>query len=88
MNKFIGIAHSSNPAQVAYIKKQLEAIKKLNPDLQIEFQDETCELLYKHCKRQDRFPTYMLLKNNIYKTHINAKYSDKDLVNWLKLNLG
>jgi hypothetical protein len=88
MNKFIGIAHSSKPLEVAYIKKQLQAIKNWNSDIEIELQDETCDLLQRHCKRRNRFPTYMLLKNNIYKTHVNAKYSDEDLFNWLKRNLG
>jgi hypothetical protein len=88
MNKLIGIAHSSKPHEIEYISRQLDAIKNWNSSIQIEIQDETCELLYAHCKRQNRFPTYMLLKNNIYKTHINAKYSDDDLFNWVKRNLG
>jgi len=88
MNKFIGIAHSSKPAEVAYIRNQLETIKNLFPDIQTELQDETCDLLHKHCKRGNRFPTYMLFKNNVYKIHVNAKYSDDDLFNWLKRYLG
>jgi len=88
MHKLIGIAHSYKPAEVAYIKRQLEAIQEWNSDIQTEFHDETCDLLHKYCKLANRFPVYMLLKNNIYKTHVNAKYSDEDLFSWLKRYLG
>jgi hypothetical protein len=88
MYKLIGFAHSSNEKQVAYIKQQLETIKLIHSDIIVEFQTEESPLITRYCDKPDRFPKYMILKNNIHMNHVNAKYSDNDLFNWLKLNLG
>jgi hypothetical protein len=88
MYKVIGFADSSNEFQERYIKNQLEAIKNWKPELEVEYQPETSELITRYCDKPDRFPIYMILKKNVHMNHVNAKYSDTDLFNWLKLNLG
>lgn len=87
-HKIIGFADSSNPIQVDYVKNQLDAIKLWNSELTVEFQNEDSELLDRYCKLPKRMPTYIIMKNNVYKTHIHAKLDNSKLFDWLVSKLG
>jgi len=87
-HKIVGIADSSDSIQTDYVKNQVQAIKNWKPELQVEFNNENCELLQAYCRSPARFPTYIILKNGIYKTHMHGKIDNSKLFDWLSNKLG
>ena len=87
-HKIIGIADSNNPIQTDYVKNQLQSIKKQFIDVEIEFNNENSQLVNKYCRKPARFPTYIIMKNDIYKTHITGKIDNSKLFEQLKAKLG
>lgn len=87
-HKIIGLADSSNAVQTDYIKNQLKAINNWNPELETQFNNENCELLSRFCKKPARLPTFIIMKNDVYKTHIHGKVNNNQLFEWLSSKLG
>ena len=87
-HKLVGFAHSSNSMNTQYIKDQLLAIKNEIEGLATEFADETDSRLRRHSKTPDRMPCLMLFKNDTYKTHIHAKMTNQNAINWTKEKIG
>ena len=87
-HKLVGFAHSSNSLHIEYIKNQLSAIANEIEGLATEISDETDSRLKRHTKTPDRMPCLMLFKNDTYKTHIHAKMTNQNAINWTKEKMG
>ena len=87
-HKIIGFSPADNDFLSDYISAQLAFIQTIFPDIQTELSNENDDKLLRYCKTPDRFPCFMLLKNNIYKTHSHAKMSEKDFCLWVTSKLG
>lgn len=87
-HKLIGFAHSANSINTQYIKDQLLAIANEIEGLETEFADETDSRLRRWCKKPDRLPCLMLLKNDAHKKHKNAKLSFEAALDWTKAHIG
>lgn len=88
MYKLIAFTPENDIVIKAYVTEQLEAISKLFPELAIEHVNENDNRLALYVKRPDRFPAFLITKNSIRKTSINAKLTNEVLIDWLNSNLG
>lgn len=86
--KVVGFAPVNNIILSEYVNNQLNLIKIEYPELEIELSDETDTRLLKYAKIPDRFPCFMLFKNEIFKTAYNAKVSDKEILIWINNKKG
>ena len=87
-HKLVGFAHSSNSLNIEYIKSQLLAISNKITGLQTEFANETDSRLSTYCPKHDRLPCLMLFKNDVHRTHINAKLSNEKAIEWTIAQIG
>lgn len=87
-HKLIGFADSSNSINIQYITEQLSAIKNEIEGLATEISDENDSRLKRHSRLPDRMPCLMLFKNDTYKTHIHAKMTNQNAINWTKEKIG
>ena len=74
-HKLYGFAHSLNPILIQYVEEQLSAMLKYDPELEIELGNENNEVLLRYSTTPDRFPCFMLIKNNSCKNYVHAKLS-------------
>lgn len=82
-HKIVGFAYSDSN-NLSYIKNQLDAIKNAFPNLETELANENdSRLLHLSPNHRKYLPTYMILKNDAYKTHRNGKYTYNQVVEWI-----
>mgnify|MGYP001187768105 FL=1 len=87
-HKLYGFSHSSNPVITQYVEEILNAILAYDTDLEIEQGTEDHAILLKFSTSSDRFPCFMLLKNDVCKNYIHSKMSVEQAVNWYKSKRG
>ena len=87
-HKLVGFADSSNSVITQYITDQLSAIKNEIEGLATEISDENDSRLKRHTKTPERMPCLMLFKNDVHKTHINAKLSNEKAIEWTIAQIG
>ena len=82
-HKIIGYAFADSNNSL-YIEKQIEAIKKSLPDLDIEQSDETDSRLISKFGENIRLPAYIIYKHDKFKTKLIGKYDTNHVIDWLK----
>ena len=87
-HKLVGFAHSSNSLNTEYIKNQLSAIANKIEGLATEFANENDSRLATYCEKANRLPCLMLFKNDAYKTHVHAKFSNEKALEWTRVHVG
>ena len=82
-HKVIGYAFADSNNSL-YIEKQIEAIKKSLPDLDIELGDETESRLIRYFGKDIKLPAYIIYKHDKFKTKLIGKYDTNHVIDWLK----
>lgn len=71
-----------NHSSLVDVQKGLE-LTASDLKIPVEFSNETDERLAKYVKRSDRFPVYILFKNNIKLDIKQGRYNSEKLNSWI-----
>lgn len=80
--------HSTDANMYNYISNQINVISTEFPDLNIEHLDESDYRLKLFSEYPNRFPAFILLKNNRRKNYIHSKMTGEAAISWVKAKLG
>lgn len=84
--KLVAFVYSSDSIISEYINNQIQAISILFPELETEVSNENDTRLVLYSTTPDRFPSFMLFEDNIFKTGIVGKFNDDELFSWVSNN--
>jgi hypothetical protein len=87
-HKLLVYSYSLDYNMQNYINNQIEYIKANMPDLHIEHLDESDHRLSLFSEYPDRFPAFILLKNDRRKNYIHSKMTNESALAWVRLKLG
>lgn len=79
--------HSSDSIQQAYLNLIAESINNLDSRLQVEIQNELDSRWAKYSTNSNRFPEFILFRDNARKANLSGKHDLQTLNNWLTFNL-
>ena len=87
MQKVVGYYYSDDDSSQIDTNNLLNSV---NSELNIETELATHldSRLTKYSTTPDRLPCYMIFKNNVCKSIIHAKLSERDLINWVVNKVG
>lgn len=71
---------------IKHAELQRDYLKNTYPELEVTIIDSNSEYLKLYNRKPNRFPCIILLKNDGYKSSINAKLDNQNLHNWLSSN--
>lgn len=87
-SSLVVFTHSSNQLTSEYIENQIQSIKMLFPELEIEHVNETDSRLVQYAWYPERFPCFILFENGVRKSVLHAKLHDHEAIEWVRANLG
>ena len=87
-NKIIAFSLSSDIVNTEYMQNQLDAISITFPEVQIEHVNENDPRLALYSNTPDRFPCIIMFRDGARKKVTHAKFTERDLVEWVVDNLG
>lgn len=81
-HKLVAFTYSTDNIMTEYVEKQLQAIKNIDPEVEIEHVNENDYRLAKYSKYSDRFPCFMIFKGSACKNFAHTKLSTEELISW------
>lgn len=85
--KLVVFIPESDSSLLDYASLQIQATQNLFPDLVIEQVNENDARLVTHFRNTNRFPAYLILKNNVRKGTLQLKLEITAFTDWVGLNL-
>ena len=83
MNKLVAFYYVEDSAMKQFLQSQLQSVNNIYTDLETELVDSTDSRMSLYASKPDRFPTFILFKNNVRKNQLQAKVNNNVLFNWL-----
>ena len=87
-SKIIAFSLSSDIVNTEYMQNQLDAISITFPEVEIEHVNENDPRLALYSNTPDRFPCIIMFRDGARKKVTHAKFTERDLVEWVVDNLG